>query len=155
MLAIARKRVQSFPSNGPKHAPQFITGDAQQIPFPDETFDLVTISYGLRNLADWERGLSEMRRVAKTGGRLLVLDFGKPDYPLWRAIYFSYLRHCVPVLGRIFCGDADTHAYILESLLHYAAQKGVAARMEALGLRDVRIVNLMGGIMSINSGIRA
>ncbi len=158
MLAVARKRVPLRPRGasvgGANGGPQFITGDAQQIPFPDETFDLVTISYGLRNLADWECGLREMRRVAKPGGRLLVLDFGKPDNPLWRAIYFGYLRHCVPVLGRIFCGDADTHGYILESLLHYAAQKGVASRMEALGLREVRIINLMGGIMSINTGIR-
>jgi demethylmenaquinone methyltransferase/2-methoxy-6-polyprenyl-1,4-benzoquinol methylase len=159
MLAVARKRLASRPggpgAGGATAGLQFISGDAQQIPFPDETFDLVTISYGLRNLADWELGLREMRRVAKPGGRLLVLDFGKPDNRLWRAGYFGYLRCCVPVLGRLFCGDADTHGYILESLRHYPAQKGVAAQMAALGLRDVRIVNLLGGIMSINAGVRA
>jgi demethylmenaquinone methyltransferase/2-methoxy-6-polyprenyl-1,4-benzoquinol methylase len=129
-----------------------LQGDAQQIPFPDNSFDIVTISYGLRNLADWELGLREMRRVAKPGGRLLVLDFGKPDNAVWRGLYFNYLRLCVPLMGRIFCGDADTHGYILESLTHYAAQRGVDAKMRELQLAHTRIVNFMGGVMSINHG---
>jgi demethylmenaquinone methyltransferase / 2-methoxy-6-polyprenyl-1,4-benzoquinol methylase len=151
MLAVAEKRARAAAFSPP---PQFLRGDAQQIPFPDNTFDLVTISYGLRNLADWELGLREMQRVARPGGRLLVLDFGKPDNALWRAFYFGWLRRVCPLLGRIFCGDPDTHAYILKSLLHYAAQKGVAAKMEELQLTRVQIFNLMGGIMSINYGVK-
>lgn len=151
MLAVAQER---FKVQGSKFKVgsnvQFLQGDALHVPFPDASFDIVTISYGLRNLADWEAGLREMQRVAKPGGRLLVLDFGKPDNALWRGIYFSYLRYCVPVLGKIFCGDSDTHGYILESLLHYAAQRGVAAKMEELGLVRTRLVNLLGGVMSIN-----
>jgi ubiquinone/menaquinone biosynthesis methyltransferase len=154
MLAVADQRLKVQSSShqagaGPL-AVRFLRGDAQQIPFPDASFDLVTISYGLRNLADWEQGLREMRRVVRPGGRLLVLDFGKPDNSLWRGIYFSYLKCFVPLLGRLLCGDADTHGYILESLKHYAAQKGVAAKMKELQLERVRIINLMGGIMSIN-----
>lgn len=149
MLAVANQRLKDrFPGASVK----FLQGDAQQIPFPDHSFDVVTISYGLRNLADWETGLREMRRVARPGGRLLVLDFGRPDNALWRGIYFAYLRRFVPVLGRIFCGDADTHGYILESLTHYVAQKGVADGMNRLQLENVRVINLMGGIMSINYG---
>ncbi|HZQ45677.1 MAG TPA: bifunctional demethylmenaquinone methyltransferase/2-methoxy-6-polyprenyl-1,4-benzoquinol methylase UbiE [Verrucomicrobiae bacterium] len=151
MLAVAAHR-SKFQT--PASPVQFLRGDAQHIPFPDASFDVVTISYGLRNLADWETGLREMQRVAKPGGRLLVLDFGKPDNALWRSIYFAYLRWFVPLLGRCFCGDADTHGYILESLKHYAAQKRVATKMEELQLTDVRIVNLMGGIMSINYGAK-
>ena len=83
----------------------------------------MTVSYGLRNLASLETGLREMCRVARPGGRLLALDFGKPDNALWRAIYFAYLRRFVPLLGRWLCGDADTHGYILESLVHYPARK--------------------------------
>jgi demethylmenaquinone methyltransferase/2-methoxy-6-polyprenyl-1,4-benzoquinol methylase len=150
MLAVAARRLNtesaSFATGNIVH---FLRGDAEKIPFPDASFDVVTISYGLRNLSDWERGLREMRRVARPGGRLLVLDFGKPDNALWRALYFSYLRYCVPLLGRYFCGDADTHGYILESLTHYVAQKGVDAKLREMGLRT-RIINLMGGIMSIN-----
>lgn len=151
MLAVARERlkVQSRKSK-PRGLVEFLRGDAMHTPFPDESFDIVTIGYGLRNLQDWEAGLREMRRVARPGGRLLVLDFGKPDNALWRAVYFSYLRWCVPVLGKILCGDAQTHAYILESLTHYAGQNGVAAKMEELNLVRTKIVNLVGGTMSIN-----
>lgn len=155
MLGIARER---FKVQKQKHAGgsvEFLRGDAMQTPFPDESFDIVSIGYGLRNLQDWEAGLREMRRVAKPGGRLLVLDFGKPDNALWRAMYFSYLRRCVPVMGKIFCGDAETHAYILESLTHYAAQHGVAAKMTELNLVRTKIVNLLGGVMSINYAEKA
>ena len=85
----------------------FIRGDALQLPFRDGSFDIVTVGYGLRNLADWERGLSEMSRLARPGGRLLVLDFGKPDSAAWRGIYFGYLRLFVPCLGLLFCGSWD------------------------------------------------
>ena len=131
---------------------QFMQGDALHIPFPDAHFDLVTISYGLRNLASFNGGLREMWRVAKPGGRLLVLDFGKPDNALWRSLYFTYLRCVVPVFGKLFCGDTATHAYILESLKHYPAQRGVAATMQELECQNVRIVNLLGGMMSLNYG---
>jgi demethylmenaquinone methyltransferase/2-methoxy-6-polyprenyl-1,4-benzoquinol methylase len=130
----------------------FVRGDAQELPFRDSSFDIVTVGYGLRNLADWERGLSEMRRVAKPGGRLLVLDFGKPDNAMWRGVYYGYLRLFVPCLGLIFCGSASAYRYILESLQHYPAQQGVAGKMRELGLVNVRIVNLLGGVMTINYG---
>jgi demethylmenaquinone methyltransferase/2-methoxy-6-polyprenyl-1,4-benzoquinol methylase len=153
MLAVAAQRAATLPDKSATNV-KFLRGDAQQIPFPDAAFDIVTISYGLRNLADWEIGLREMERVARPGGRLLVLDFARPDNAIWRSIYFGYLRWFVPILGRALCGDRDTHSYILESLKHYAAQRKVAAKMESLGLADVRILNLMGGIMSINYGVK-
>jgi demethylmenaquinone methyltransferase / 2-methoxy-6-polyprenyl-1,4-benzoquinol methylase len=143
-----RAKVQSSP------AVRFVQGDAERLPFSDNLFDIVTVGYGLRNLARWETGLSEMARVARPGGRLLVLDFGKPDNALWRGLYFGYLRLFVPLLGRIFCGDASAYAYILESLKHYPAQEGVAAEMRARGLANVSVVNLLGGVMSINYGER-
>ena len=130
----------------------YIRGDAQRVPFLEASFDVVTIGYGLRNLTSWEAGLREMCRVAKPGARLIVLDFGKPDNPIWRTIYFGYLRLFVPLLGLIFCGSASAYAYILESLKHYPAQRGVADRMRDLGLVNVRIINLLGGAMSINYG---
>ena len=141
-------------SRSPAANPTFQQGDAQQLPFADNTFDAVTVGYGLRNLPDWKRGLNEMHRVAKPGARMVVLDFGKPDNGAWRALYFSYLRWFVPAFGKLFCGDSSTHAYILESLLPYPAQRGAADQMRHLGCRDVRIVNLVGGAMSINFGIK-
>jgi len=132
----------------------FVRGDALRAPFPDESFEVVSIGYGLRNLADWQTGLEEMCRVTKPGGRVLVLDFGKPDNAILRWVYFSYLRLFVPWLGRIFCGDASAYGYILESLLHYPAQRGVAQQMRQIGLANVRIINFLGGVMSINYGER-
>jgi demethylmenaquinone methyltransferase / 2-methoxy-6-polyprenyl-1,4-benzoquinol methylase len=130
----------------------FIQGDAQQIPFPDALFDAITIGYGLRNLASWEKGLAEMQRVARPGARLVVLDFGKPANALWRRIYFGHLRCSVPLIGRLFCGNADAYAYILESLNHYPAQLAVAEKMRELKLVNVRVIHLLGGAMAINYG---
>ena len=131
---------------------KFLLGDAQQIPFPENSFDIVTVGYGLRNLTSWERGLEEMRRVAKPGARLIVLDFGKPPNALWRAIYFAHLRCSVPLMGWLFCGNAQAYAYILESLKNYPAQLAVAEKMRALDLKNVRVINLLGGAMAINYG---
>ena len=86
---------------------------------------------------------------------MLVLDFGRPRNPVWRLLYFCYLRSLVPLLGLAFAGNASAYAYILESLKHYPAQEGVAARMRKLGLVNVRIINLLGGAMSINYGEKA
>ena len=135
--------------------PIFIQGDAQQIPFPDNSFDIVTVGYGLRNLARWERGLDEMYRVARSGARLIVLDFGKPPNALWRKIYFTHLKISVPLIGWLFCGNARAYAYILESLKHYPAQLAVAEKMRALKLANVRVINLLGGAMAINYGEKA
>ena len=112
----------------------------------------MTVAYGLRNLASFEQGLREMWRVAKAGGRLLALDFARPDNVRWRSLYFGYLKRFVPLFGKAFCGDSQTHAYIWESLQHYPAQHGVAARMRELNCGNIRVVNLLGGVMSINYG---
>ena len=131
---------------------KFMPGDALQIPFPDASFDIVTVGYGLRNLTSWEKGLAEMHRVAKPGARLVVLDFGKPANALWRGIYFAHLKCAVPLLGWMFCSNADAYAYILESLKQYPAQPAVAAKMRELKLVNVRVINFLGGAMAINYG---
>lgn len=131
---------------------KFIQGDAQKTPYDNASFDIVTVGYGLRNLTSWERGVDEMYRVAKPGARLIVLDFGKPSNPLWRAIYFTHLKISVPIIGLLFCGNASAYAYILESLKHYPAQLAVEEKMRALNMKDVRVINLLGGAMAINYG---
>ena len=151
MLAMAKQRK---PSAGTGQV-EFLHGDALQTPFPDAHFDVVTISYGLRNLADFTGGLREMHRVTRPGGRLVILDFGKPPNRLWRSLYFGYLRFAVPVFGRIFCGDAAAYAYILESLQHYPAQEGVATALRELGCANVGVTHLLGGAMSLNYAEKA
>lgn len=148
MLDVARARKPSL-----KTAVEYVWGDAQNLPFADKTFDAVAMGYGLRNLADWRKGVAEMARVAKSGGRVVVLDFGKPPNALWRRAYFAYLRIFVPLLGKIICGDSAAYAYILKSLHHYPAQEGVREEMLKLGLEEVRVVMFLGGIMTINYGV--
>jgi demethylmenaquinone methyltransferase / 2-methoxy-6-polyprenyl-1,4-benzoquinol methylase len=144
-VAVKKSKLQT-----PNSKVEFIQGDAQRIPFPENTFALVTIGYGLRNLADLDAGLRDMLRVAKPGGRLLALEFGKPNNAVWRAIYFTYLKFLLPVFGKLFCGNSAAYGYILESLKHYPAQKTVALKMGELGWRNVRVINLVGGVMSIH-----
>jgi len=158
MLAVAEARKAKGHGRGAEVCEPgsltFRQGDALHLPFPDAHFAVVTISYGLRNLASVEAGLREMWRVLKPGGRLLVLDFGKPDNAAWRAAYFAYLRFAVPVFGRLFCKNAEAYAYILESLQHYPAQRGVDGGLRALGAPDPRIVSFLGGVMSINVAVK-
>ena len=154
MLAAARARAQKLPARANTPPLEFQSGDAMQIPYDACSFDIVSIGYGLRNLESWERGLEEMVRVAKPGGRLLVLDFGKPDGWLWQRLFFFYLRSVVPLLGAILCRDAAALAYIHESLQAYPAQRGVAGKMRALGCREVCVRNLLGGAMSIHSCVK-
>lgn len=141
MLALARQRTQRV---------QWIQGDAQALPFPDKYFDLVTVGYGLRNLADWRRGIAEMQRVSKPEARLAILDFGKPRNPLWRALYLAYLRRTTPWTGRLFYANPAAYTYIVESLENYPAQEGVAAELQRIGCAEVRTISLLGGIMSIH-----
>jgi demethylmenaquinone methyltransferase/2-methoxy-6-polyprenyl-1,4-benzoquinol methylase len=152
MLSIAAARNRKPTQINDGQVPRFIQGDAQQTDFDENTFDIVTVGYGLRNLSSWQRGIDEMFRVAKPGARLIVLDFGKPPNAIWRAIYFAHLKMSVPLIGLLFCGNASAYAYILESLKHYPAQLAVAQKMRELKLANVRVINLLGGAMAINYG---
>lgn len=147
MLGVARRR-------GDGSGVRFMQGDALSMPFESGAFDLVTVAYGVRNMASVELGLKEMMRVLKPGGRLVILEFGKPDNATWRWLYFQYLRWLVPIFGKLFCGDSETHSYILESLLKYPGQRGVDALLVAEGCRPTRIIHLMGGVMSLNVAVK-
>ena len=147
MLAVAQRRGAA---SGLAQPPAWLRGDALRLPFGDGVFAAVTISYGLRNLADLDGGVREMLRVLRPGGRLLVLDFGKPTNRILRRLYFLYLRWFVPVFGRCFCGDAETHAYIYESLLPYPDAAALAERLRAAGCSAVRVIPLVGGCMSLH-----
>jgi demethylmenaquinone methyltransferase / 2-methoxy-6-polyprenyl-1,4-benzoquinol methylase len=130
--------------------PLFVRGDALRLPLPDRSMDVITIAYGLRNLADLDLAALEFHRVTRPGGRLLILDFGKPASPVWRTLYFAYLRLVVPLFGRLFCGDADSYRYILESLKQYPAQSGLGGLLRRAGWVNPDTRNFLGGIMSLS-----
>src|SRR5262249_6511828 len=112
----------------------------------------ITISYGLRNIADLPRALSEMRRVLAPGGRAVVLDFGKPENWIVGAMYRAFLRTMMPVIGWLFHGDPETYLYIPASLQQFPAQRGVKALMREAGFSNVRYENRLLGTMGINVG---
>ena len=128
--------------------------DALQLPFGDGQFDVVTIAYGLRNLADYKTGLQEIYRVLKPGGRLAILDFGKPPNRFLRGLYYQYLRWALPVFGWLFCGSASAYAYILDSLEKYPAQSGVKDMLDEIGFSSVNVANIMLGTMSLHIASR-
>jgi demethylmenaquinone methyltransferase/2-methoxy-6-polyprenyl-1,4-benzoquinol methylase len=139
---------------GARRGGNFVQADALRLPFADASFDAVTVGYGLRNLADLDAGLREIQRVLRPGGKLVSLDFGKPDSTLWRKMYFAHLRFWVPVLGWLLAGDRQAYAYILPSLEHYPGQRGVQAALERLDFVDCRYEEFVGGAMAINLGIK-
>jgi len=131
---------------------QWVRADALRLPFPDNSFDVVSVGYGLRNLSDIELGLREILRVLRPGGKFVTLDFGKPESKVFRTLYFGYLRIVLPILGWLFCGDPDTHGYILASLQNYPAQRGIKVLMESIGYRECGFEEFCLGLMSINFG---
>jgi demethylmenaquinone methyltransferase/2-methoxy-6-polyprenyl-1,4-benzoquinol methylase len=149
-VAAASCRCTPTPNPNPPRRVQFVEGDALQLPCADATVDVITVAFGLRNVADVDRALAEWMRVLRPGGRLLVLEFGRPANPAWNALYEGYLRWFVPLFGSVFLGDADTHGYILESLLRYPGQRGVDERLRRLGFAATEVIEFVGGAMSIN-----
>ena len=147
MLAVARKRKAEERSRA-----RFAQGDALALPFPDGTFGAITVGYGLRNVADPQAALTEMRRVLAPGGRAVILDFGKPDNRVASALYWGFLRTMMPAVGWLFHGDPETYLYIPESLKRYPAQRGVEEMMRRAGLVNVRFENRLLGTMGINVG---
>ena len=147
MLAVAKRRRQESGRRS-----RFIQADALRLPFRDGSFDVLTIGYGLRNVADIPAALSEMRRVLAPGGRAVVLDFGKPDRALPAALYRAYLGTVMPAVGWIFHRDPQTYAYIPASLERYPAQRGVESLMRSAGFGEVRYEERLLGTMGINIG---
>lgn len=123
--------------------------DAHDLPFQDGTFDLVSVSFGLRNLADARRGLSEMRRVLKTGGRIVILEFAPPGNSLRGRVYRWYLASVVPILGGLISGFPEAYRYLHSSVVHFKTEQQVIAMIEEAGLSDCRARALSGGIVSL------
>jgi len=147
MLGVAsRRRLETHSRSG------FLQGDALHLPFSDGAFDAVTVGYGLRNIADPLAALREMRRVLAPRGRVVVLDFGKPDNALAGALYQAFLRTVMPMMGWLFHGDPETYLYIPESLVRYPAQRGVRTLMRQAGLDGARYESRLLGTMGLNIG---
>ena len=122
------------------------------LPFVDGSFSAVTIAFGLRNLEDPARGLTEMYRVLAPGGALVVLEFSKPVVPVFRQIFNFYFRYILPKLGAAISGDGSAYQYLPDSVRKFPAQAELVELMSAVGFRDVDYRNLSGGIAALHWG---
>ena len=132
---------------------EFVIANAECLPFPDRSFDCVTIGFGLRNVTDKPAALAAMRRVLKPGGRLLVLEFSKPTLAVLKPAYDTYSFNILPRLGGIVAGDAASYRYLAESIRMHPDQETLAAMFRDAGFDDVRWNNLAGGIVALHVGV--
>lgn len=151
MLSVGRERLidQGYVGNI-----EYVQADAEQLPFPDDHFNLVSIAFGLRNVTHKEVALQEMRRVLKPGGRLLVLEFSKPVNPLLNKAYDAYSFAALPMMGKLITGDSDSYRYLAESIRMHPDQQTLCNMMEAAGLVNCKYHNLTGGIVALHLGIK-
>jgi ubiquinone/menaquinone biosynthesis methyltransferase len=136
-------------------AATFITADMMSLPFASRSFDLVTTGYGLRNVPDLNAAIDEIARVLKPGGRLLSLDFNRPENAVVRAAYLAYLTVVGSTLGWLLHRDADTYRYIPVSIRRYPGARGVADRLAAHGFDHVTVIPLLFGLMSLHLAERS
>lgn len=127
-----------------------VTGDMMALPFAPARFTVVTTGYGLRNVPDLQAAIAEIHRVLVPGGRLLSLDFNRPDNPAVRLVYLAYLTMVGSALGFALHRDPDTYRYIPESIRNYPGAHGVARLLEQHGFSDVRVIPVLGGLMAIH-----
>lgn len=149
MLTVA----QTKPSSG-GHVIPYVEGDAMRLPFADESVDAVTIAFGLRNLANVADGLAELRRVLKTGGRLVVLEFSAPIVPGFGQLFNFYFSHILPRIGGAVSGSRGAYEYLPDSVSKFPNQKKLVVLIEQTGFGEVAYQNLTGGIAAIHTGIR-
>ncbi len=130
----------------------FTAADAMSLPFADESFDVVTMSFGLRNVADAETALREFLRVTRPGGRLLVCEFSQPVNTLFRTVYSNYLMRALPPVARRTSSNPDSYVYLAESIRAWPPQGELARVIEAAGWQQVGWTNLTGGVVALHHG---
>ena len=134
---------------------EFVQADAQFLPFPDDSFDCITIAFGLRNVTDKDTALRSMLRVLKPGGRLLVLEFSKPGNDLLSKAYDTYSFRVLPLMGRLVANDPDSYQYLAESIRMHPDQETLKGMMEDAGFIRCEFHNMTGGIVALHKGIKA
>lgn len=148
MLEVARMHQQHGDFDGVPI--DFDVVDAQDIPYEDDSYDIVTMAYGIRNMPDRTRALAEMYRVLKPGGALVCLEFSTPPNPIWRALYRFYLAHLIPFWGGLITGDKSGFVYLANSIKAFPDQRGLARMMEQAGFHNVTWKNYTGGIAAVH-----
>jgi demethylmenaquinone methyltransferase/2-methoxy-6-polyprenyl-1,4-benzoquinol methylase len=144
MLEVARRKAPDI---------EFERGDAMALPYEDASFDAVTVGFGARNFADLDRGLREMTRVARPGGRVVVLEITTPGTPPLSWFFKAWFDHAIPALGRM-AADPEAYTYLPSSVRRFPGPEQLASCMHAAGLGDVRWIITAGGIIALHVGTR-
>ncbi|MEY3283412.1 MAG: bifunctional demethylmenaquinone methyltransferase/2-methoxy-6-polyprenyl-1,4-benzoquinol methylase UbiE [Acidobacteriota bacterium] len=152
MLVIGNEKIADRPAL--RRQPLLTEGNAMQLPFADQSFDVVTIAFGLRNLERVDVGLSEILRVLKPGGRAAILEFSRPVLPIFRQLFEFYFHHILPRIGGLISGSTTAYTYLPKSVGNFPDQKRLAALMKEVGFSTVRYHNLSAGIAALHLGER-
>ncbi|MCL6414968.1 bifunctional demethylmenaquinone methyltransferase/2-methoxy-6-polyprenyl-1,4-benzoquinol methylase UbiE [Aestuariirhabdus sp. Z084] len=151
MLRVGRDRLMD---RGVAGNVEYVQANAECLPFPDNSFDVVTIAFGLRNVTDKDAALRSMLRVLKPGGRLLVLEFSKTTHPLLSKIYDTYSFSLLPIIGKVVVDDADSYRYLAESIRMHPDQETLETMMGEAGFVRTSYHNMTGGIVALHRGIK-
>lgn len=152
MLEIGQEKIKRL---GVEDKIQLIHGDSENIPLPDETFDVAMVAFGVRNFSDPVRGMKEMRRVLKKDGMIMVLEFSRPRNAIFKSLFYIYFRRILPFFGRIISGDSEAYTYLPESVAVFPDNIEFMRLMQDAGYLNVRQTKLTGGIASIYTGFKA
>ena len=151
MLEVGRERARKA---GLDEHVEFVEANAEDLPFPDASFDVATIAFGIRNVPRIAVALKEMRRVVKPGGRVLVLEFSQVDVPFLDKLYEAYSFKVIPELGRRVAGDGEPYQYLVESIRRFPAPEAFARLMREAGLSRVTHTSMTGNVVALHSGFR-
>ncbi|MGH6727173.1 MAG: ubiquinone/menaquinone biosynthesis methyltransferase, partial [Pseudolabrys sp.] len=149
MLAVGRERARA---RGHDLAVSFEQGNAEALPYPDRSFDAVTVAFGIRNVPRIERALAEAYRVLRLGGRFLCLEFSSVDLPGISSLYDVYSRNVIPRIGEAVTGDRDAYKYLVQSIRKFPRPKRFAEMIEAAGFRRVSFTAMSAGVVALHSG---
>lgn len=151
MLDVARKKIQE---RNLSHIFSVKTGDSEMLPFEDDHFDAITVAYGVRNYENLEKGLADMFRVLKPGGKIVILEFSKPQQFPIKQSYNFYFKHVTPLFGKLFSKDARAYEYLPESVAAFPDGKAFTSLMETVGFTQTKQITLTFGISSIYTGVK-